>query len=115
VYDYGSSLEDVVGSHPGILDLWKSNKVTNPCVVTALHIKYWGLGKKTMKEEEEEWKRAAMDVDNSDGDGDNDSNVGDTIGDGCYVLDIGLNGIEPSKIWVRMDYIFFHIYDELEI
>lgn len=48
-----------------------------------------------------------MDVDDIDSDGDSD------IIDGCYVLDFGLEGISPSKIWVRADYI--RIYDELEI
>lgn len=65
------------------------------------------------EDHEGEWKRGvtAMDVNKSDGNGDSDSNDGD-IGDRCYVLDFGLNGIKPSKIWVQADYI--RIYDELE-
>ena len=92
-----------------ILEFWIYGiQVWSPIQVFSLHSTI-SIGTKTMKEEEEEWKTAAMDASvDSDGDGPD----GD-IGNGCYVLDIGLNGIEPSKIWVRADYI--HIYDELEI
>ena len=33
----------------------------------------------------------------------------DGIGPGCYSLDIGVKGLQTSKIWVRADYI--RVYD----
>ena len=104
---YGSSLEDVVGSYPEVLDLWRSNKINSRCVSTALHSKNWGPDKNAMKAEEDDWKRVVDAIVASDSDSDSD------ITDGCYVPNFGLQGITPSKIWVRADYI--RVYEELEM
>jgi hypothetical protein len=74
-----------------------------------------------MAVEEQEWRRTIrggevrdehqderMDVDENDG-----TDPGDDIIPGCYVLDIDIEGLEFSKIWIRADYI--RIYNYLEI
>jgi hypothetical protein len=46
--------------------------------------------------------------DEDEGEADED----DDVTPGCYVLDIGIRGIVPSRLWIRSDYI--RIYDALQ-
>ena len=93
--------------------MWHKLSDTEP--VSRLHAKFW---RKSMVEEEEEWRQmrgqsvgGAEDafgprmVDNL-GEGAQDD---DGTGPGCYSLDIGIEGLQTSKIWVRADYI--RVYD----
>jgi len=91
-------------------------------LLSQLHAKFW---RKSMVEEEEEWRlnnpRAADDGDDEDGhddegghngdyDEDEDDLYEDEIGPGCYALDFGIENFERSKIWVRRDYLRIYKY-----
>ena len=105
-YNPGSSLEDVVGSNPQILALWCSNRVTVPTnePLIAFFKKYWG--KSIEDEVSDEWHKSQLTLgDTMDVDGSN-------ISGRCHVLDISIEGIQPSQILIRSDYI--RIYDQLE-
>jgi hypothetical protein len=64
---------------------WYSLKAPLYSPLTQFHAKFWGV-------EEEGGLSDNMEVD------------GDEISPRCYVLDIGIRGVE-DKIWVRADYI----------
>ena len=87
--------------------------------LSQLHTKFWG---KSMQVEELEWKKSQRPIP-AVGDelGSEDqlmhvdfdvSDVGDDVIPGCYVLNIGISGLERSKIWIRADYI--RVYNFLE-
>ena len=86
-YNPGSLLEDVVGSDPQILALWRLNRVTMDKTFIRFFEKYWGT---SIEDEADEWRKLqitlgdTMDVDSSD------------ISDRCHVLDISIKGIKPS-------------------
>lgn len=88
--------------------------------LSQLHTKFWG---KSMQVEELEWKKSQPPIPaaGDDGLGSEDqlmhvdfdvSDVGDDVIPGCYVLNIGISGLERSKIWIRADYI--RVYNFLE-
>jgi hypothetical protein len=106
---------------------WQKHPSNSP--LTQLHVKFWG---KTMADEERDWRNAQppiggeIDVEDQCGDERMDEDGDDIGGDegertdveddfipGCYALDINIEGIECSKIWIRADYI--RIYDYLKI
>ena len=83
-----------------------------------LHAKFWGI---SMLDEEEEWRNSQQPIPavgdelESEDCMDVDFDVNDISADvipGCYVLNIGIKGLERSKIWIRADYI--RVYNYLE-
>ena len=85
-----SRLRTVVGSDEQFLADWNLHKAPPGSPLTAFHTKFWG-------KPEVRW-RNNMEVDDSTADGHD-------IGSRCYTLDIGIQGVERGKIWVRADYI----------
>jgi hypothetical protein len=88
---------------PKRLAMWPKLDCDEP--PAQLHAKFWG---KSMVDEEQEWLRTQPAI-----------GVGDERDDilpGCYVLDIGMdigiNGIDYSRIWVRAEYL--RVYNELQ-
>jgi len=95
------------------LEQWSKVVVDEP--LAQMHAKFWG---KSMEDEEREWRNTPltpaiggelegderMDVEVDD--------VSDTTIPGCYVLNIDVDGLEFSKIWIRAEYI--RVYDFLE-
>ncbi|KAF8337726.1 hypothetical protein F5887DRAFT_531087 [Amanita rubescens] len=83
-----------------------------------LHAKFWGI---SMLHEEQEWRNSQQPIpavgdeleteDHMDMNFDADDVDADVI-PGCYVLNIGIKGLERSKIWIRADYI--RVYNYLE-
>ena len=67
---------------------WNSLKAPCCSPLTQFHTKFWGV-------EEEGGLSDNIEVDDS---------TADEISSRCYVLDIGIRGVE-DKIWVRADYI----------
>lgn len=65
-------------------------------VLSRLHAKYW---RKDMTEEAQDWRMSHL-VEDDDF---------DDIGPGCYALDLGIEDLERSKLWVRNNYL--QIYD----
>ena len=93
-------------------------KIANHQPFAQLHAKFWGI---SMLHEEQEWRNSQQPIsavgdeletdDRMDMDFDlND--VGADVIPGCYVLNIDIEGIERSKIWIRADYI--RVYNYLE-
>ena len=78
----------------GAAALWSKLKDDDP--LSRLCSKYWG---EIIEDEAEQWRRSHSTVDDPTND----------IGPGCYVLDLGIKFLYPSKLWVRQDYI--RIYD----
>jgi hypothetical protein len=134
----GSSLASVIGSDADDLADWILNEVPKNRPVALFYAKFWG---RSMKEEEEKWRRVqplpptiggepgdedqngdermdkgiAEDPEEDDGmdeDQGERTDLEDDILPGCYVLDIGIDGIAYSSIWVRAEY--KRIYDTLE-
>ena len=85
-----STLATVVGSDEQCMADWNSHKAPLDAPLTQFHAKFWGV-------EEEGGLSNNMEVDDSTADG-------HEISQRCYVLDIGIRGVE-DKIWVRADYI----------
>ena len=91
-YNPGSSLEDVVGSDPQILALWRSNRVTMDKTFIRFFEKYWGM---SIEDEADEWRKSqitlgdTMDVDGSD------------ISDCCHVLNILLNNRKVTRLGIE--------------
>lgn len=55
-----------------------------------------------MKDEELSWRATQV------GNDDDETSLTDTYNDmipGCYVLDIGIPGLDVSRLWIRADYI----------
>jgi hypothetical protein len=86
-----STLATVVGSNQQAIADWNSHKAPPYDPFTAFHAKFWGV-------KEEGRLSDNMEVDDSTADGHD-------ISPRCYVLDIGIQGVEEGKIWVRADYI----------
>jgi hypothetical protein len=86
-----STLATVVGSNWRRIADWNSHKAPLDAPLTQFHAKLWGV-------EEEGGLNDNMEVDDSTADG-------NEINPRCYVLDIGIRGVEDGKIWVRADYI----------
>jgi len=84
-----STLATVVGSNRQRIADWNLHKAHLEDPLTEFHAKFWGV--------EEEGGLSDMEVDDSTADG-------HEISPRCYVLDIGIRGVE-DKIWVRADYI----------
>ena len=70
-----------------------------------------------------EMDEEAIDVDKDEGEDEGDKDAidmdkgevedeDDDVTPGCYVLDIGIHGIVPSRLWIRSDYV--RIYDALQ-
>ena len=85
---------------------------------TQLHTKFWGT---SMLDEEQEWRNSQplipavgddSELGREDRPMDVDFDVGADVIPGCYVLNIGIKGLERSKIWIRADYI--RVYNYLE-
>ena len=91
-----STLEKVVGRESTAN--WSSHKVPSFTPLAQFHTKFWGV-------EEEGGLSDNVDVDDSI---DNDHEIDPR----CYVLDIGIRGVEVEKIWVRADYIRIFKYAE---
>ena len=108
---------------------WSASRVRSDHLAQ-FHTKFWG---KSMEEEEEEWRNAQPPPltgdeghdrdDKMDGDRDGDAGMdedegmdqGDKDNDvipGCYMLDISIEGLEISKMWIRAEYI--QIFDYIE-
>jgi hypothetical protein len=89
-------------------------KTDDKNVLALFHTKFWG---KNMKDEESEWcdtqpvSRDNHGVADQDGDErmdlDEDERMdeGDDVISGCYVLDIDIDGLGMSSLWIRADYI----------
>ena len=84
-----STLATVVGSNRWRLAVWNPNKASPDHPLTQSHAKFWGIP--------EEQGRGLSDIVEVAADGHD-------ISPRCYVLDIGIQGME-DKIWVRADYI----------
>ena len=74
-----------------------------------------------MLDEEQEWRNSQplipavgddSELGSEDRPMDVDFDVGADVIPGCYVLNIGIKGLERSKIWIRADYI--RVYNYLE-
>lgn len=112
-HDMESNFTSVVSYTP--LGQWPRIDDHEP--LAQLHAKFWGI---SMLHEEQEWRNSQpipavgdeletedrMDVDFDLND------VGSDVIPGCYVLDIGIDDFEISKIWIRAEYI--RVYDYLE-
>jgi len=84
-------------------DRWGSwEKLGDDELLAKLHVKWW---RTSILDEEEEWRSKQKSTITSPGH-EFDS---DEFGRGCYVLDIGMQGIRLEKIWVRADYV--RMYD----
>jgi len=90
-------------------------KLTDDEDLPQLHTKFW---RKSMVSEEAEWRGSQKSVGDDSGDmsdGEVDpmdvdmDEQDDEIGPGCYVLNMGIETLPHSKIWIRTDYI--RIYD----
>jgi hypothetical protein len=92
-----STLATVVGSDEQIIADWNSHKASLDAPLTQFHAKFWGV-------EEEGRLRDNMEVEDSTADD-------HEISPRCYVLDIGIRGLE-DKIWVRAEYIKMFEYAE---
>jgi hypothetical protein len=125
----GSSLASVVGSHSKDLDKWTPKRIDDRDALARLHAKFWGKSmadvardspastpnstnedKDTIKDQGEVFDdcghgKMAVDEDES-------ADEDDDIGPGCYFLDIGIDGLEYSKIWIRADYLRIYAYLE---
>jgi hypothetical protein len=116
----GQTLASTIGSLPKRLKEWESFKLSSESELQPyqFHNMFWG---KSMADEEQEWRDAqgtglgnerqggdeAMDVDVSvEVDGDDD------IIEGCYFLEIGIEGFQLPRIWIRAEYV--RIYNALE-
>jgi len=118
----GPELASVVGSDPEDLADWRSKRIRDNRPLALFHAKFWG---KSMADEEEEWRNSRPpigaiegELGDKDGDGDERMNEGsdetmhggqgteveDDILPGCYLLDIGIRGLDFRKIWVRAEY-----------
>jgi hypothetical protein len=87
-----SSLASVVRNRT-----WKADDDETPLAL--FHKKFWG---KSMKDEESEWHRSQIKIDQ---DQDEITDMDDDIVPGCYVLDISIPGMQVSQLWIRADYI----------
>jgi hypothetical protein len=126
IQESGSALASVIGSHPDDLAEWKSRLIRSDCPLAQFHAKFWGL---SMAGEEQDWRDthppipvAGGELGYGDGqvDEDGDENMDesertilDDIIPGCYILDLGIEDLEYSRIWIRADYI--RVYNYLEI
>jgi hypothetical protein len=109
-----SSLASVVR-----VQTWLKTDDENPLAL--FHKKFWG---KSMKDEESEWcdtqpvSGGSLGVADQDGDERMDLDEGermdedDDVISGCYVLDIDIDGLGMSSLWIRADYI--RIYNFLQ-
>ena len=115
---------------------WRARRVQSD-PIAELHTKFWGKS----ADEEKEWRNAQPpsltgdledeghdrdDKMDRDGDGDGDGDAGmvqgmvqgdgsdkdDDVIPGCYMLDIGIEGLEFSKMWIRAEYI--RIFDYIQ-
>jgi hypothetical protein len=87
-------------------------KLDDERLLSQLHAKFW---RKSMVEEEEEWRsNSGADDYGDDDDGvydcDDDDYYDWEIGPGCYALDFGIENLERSKLWVRRDYLRIYKY-----
>jgi hypothetical protein len=131
----GSTLASTVG--PLKIAGWISRKIDDENDPYArFHAKFWG---RSMVDEAREWRDTQAPTPNSTDttegqDGDDNGNrsmaVGESAGEGededededdddddddnpdCYFLDIGIDGLTSSKIWVRSEYIRLYAYLE---
>ena len=86
-----STLATVVGSNQQHIADWNSHKAPLDAPLSQFHAMFWGVI------EEEGELSDNMEVDDVTADG-------HEISPRCYVLDIGIRGVE-DKIWIRADYI----------
>jgi hypothetical protein len=92
-----STLATVVHSDEQNIADWISHKAPLDTPLTQFHAKFWGV-------EEEGGLSDNMEVEDSTADD-------HEISPRCYVLDIGIRGVE-DKIWVRAEYIKMFEYAE---
>ena len=120
----GSTLESIIGSRPWTewLTHWKSFKLSSSSLSgdvfseaapVQFYDKFWG---KSMADEEQKWRNAQspsstpvegcepMEVDVSEED--------DDLIEGCCFLELDIEDINFSRIWIRAEYI--RIYNTLE-
>lgn len=94
--------------------------------LSQFHAKFWD---RNMADEEREWRNTQLaiggELRDKDQDGDtcigeagddemdegNEADLDDDIIPGCYMLDIGIEGLPYSSIWIRSDYV--RVYDHL--
>ncbi len=84
------------------VDLWY--RFGNTDALAMLHAKFW---RKSMEDEEKEWRKTQPENELMNADVDEDA-----IGPGCYILDFGIPDIGRSKLWIRKEYI--RLYDFCE-
>jgi hypothetical protein len=127
-----ASLASVIGSpelgegHSNNFIEWSSSRVSRDYPVAQLHAKFWG---KSMDDEEEEWRKTQppipstgselqhedQDIDDRMDEGADESDGTDRDDDvipGCYMLHLGIDGLDISDIWIRAEYI--RIFDYIE-
>lgn len=112
-HDMESNFASVVRFAP----LERLPKLDDHHPVAKLHAKFWGI---SMLHEEQEWRNSQQpipavgdELETEDLPVDFDVNdVGADVVPGCYVRNIGIKGLERSKIWIRADYI--RVYNYLE-
>jgi len=102
-----SSLASVVSKRGLMWDL-----ADDDLPVTLFHKKFWG---KSMKDEESEWRKSQMMIDQPEDMYDDERD--DDIISGCYALDLNIPRMLVTSLWVRADYIrifdhFQAFYDE---
>jgi hypothetical protein len=131
-------MSELQESGSGFADIVMSSARTNSWLklhscepLALLHAKFWG---RSMVDEEKEWRNSrppVLAIGSEFGDKDQDgdermdedsdetmdegqrTDLDDDIVPGCYLLDIGIEGLDFSKIWIRAEY--KRVYDFLEI
>ena len=110
----GAGLVSIIGSHPEDLAKWNSYIVRSDHPLVQLHAKFWS---KSMADEEQKWRNAQTPAplrggkERQDGDGDvlmgggeSEGEDLDDISSGCYILDIGIEGLEHKPLDPRRPY-----------
>jgi hypothetical protein len=111
-----ASIDDIV-TIPKRMPRWL--KLDSGELLAQFHAKFWGT---SMADEENEWHNSQPPIASGFGDEDQDgdermdegesTDLDDDIIPGCYLLDIGIEGFDFSKIWVRAEY--KRVYDFVE-
>jgi hypothetical protein len=120
----GLLLASVIGSRPEVLKEWEPFKSSSDSLPAQWHEKFWG---KSMAEEEQKWRDAQLlkplegsGLGNEPWGGDESMYMGmseaegldDDVIEGCYSLEVDIEGFAYPRIWIRAEYI--RIYNALE-
>ncbi|KAI0248219.1 hypothetical protein BJV78DRAFT_1239036 [Lactifluus subvellereus] len=92
---------------PSTLDsVWAALKLPGNHPLSQLRDKFWNY---SVEQEQIEWRRNHPEGETMKVDQDDES-IASEIGPGSYPLDLGIKGLEQSKLWIRQDYIRIYNY-----